>query len=77
MCFQITEPVLHSVVDYYSAVCAGLIRRGRYNIHNLESGRLPTEEKNSPAIRRSLFAYSFLAVRWFLRSSEKERLVIG
>lgn len=61
MCFQITEPVLHSVVDYYSAVCAGLIRRGRYNIHNLESGRLPTEGKNSPAIRRSLFAYSFLA----------------
>ena len=61
MCFQITEPVLHGVVDYYSAVCAGLIRRGRYNIHNLESGRLPTEGKNSPAIRRSLFAYSFLA----------------
>ena len=45
MCFQITEPVLHSVVDYYSAVCAGLIRRGRFNIHNLESGRLPTEGK--------------------------------
>lgn len=61
MCFQIIEPVLRSVVDYYSAVCAGLIRRGRYNIHNLESGRLPTEGKNSPAIRRSLFAYSFLA----------------